>query len=316
MGARDPRVRLLQRAALGPSRERAAGALPFALPPFPGRRPLGAGPHRHGPARLPAALLRGGPAGGLSGRRFWCRPGWIIRRQRAEAAPAAVPPSRAPGPSPRPSPSPRRASPRRWRPARTSTQSPPPRAATTWCGAGGGASPRSALRLRRPARARAAVGAPRPALRPPGASPPAAPALPFLPLSPQLVNSDLSPLPPRCQDGICWVYRYYSLGPAAIEWLPDGTPLPASARKGGGGGKGGGSVVVGGGGGPEGASWTWFYPYHYAPLMQVRGCHGPGRGACKAQQWNPNTAASELFSRLGRPRAALSLARPPPRRRP
>ncbi len=67
------------------------------------------------------------------------------------------------------------------------------------------------------------------------------------------------------QDGICWVYRYYSLGPAAINWLPDGTPITSASEGGaGGGGKGKGAADE-----PEGSSWTWFYPYSYAPLMQV-----------------------------------------------
>ncbi|GIL86379.1 hypothetical protein Vretimale_11678 [Volvox reticuliferus] len=61
-------------------------------------------------------------------------------------------------------------------------------------------------------------------------------------------------------DGLSWVYRYYCLGPAALEFFPDDSSV-ASGGRGGGGGKPDE-------GAPEGASWTWAYPYHYAPLMQ------------------------------------------------
>jgi hypothetical protein len=115
------------------------------------------------------------------------------------------------------------------------------------------------------------------------------------------------PPPPRgpLQDGICWVYRYYSWGPAAIEWLPDGSPVAPEARSGG--GKGGGGGGGGAGQEPEGASWTWYYPSHYAPLMQVG---GGGRGAAGVR--GPPAAAAHG---AGRPRLAFLEARPAPRGR-
>ena len=61
--------------------------------------------------------------------------------------------------------------------------------------------------------------------------------------------------------------RYYSMGPAALDWLPDdaGGPPPPNAGLGAGGR--GGRRGAAGADRTEGASWTWCYPFHFAPLM-------------------------------------------------
>ena len=85
------------------------------------------------------------------------------------------------------------------------------------------------------------------------------------------------------------MYRYYSLGPAAIDWLPDGTPVSSDIGGGGagGGGKGKGAEE------PEGSSWTWFYPYSYAPLMQVG--FGLGGGPVGLNKFQPAWTHSPPF---------------------
>jgi 5'-3' exonuclease len=54
-------------------------------------------------------------------------------------------------------------------------------------------------------------------------------------------------------EGMNWVLRYYACGPAAVSWRQQ---QPAA-------GSSGSSAEV------PGASWSWCYKYHYAPLMQV-----------------------------------------------
>ncbi|KAF8063012.1 ALKBH8 [Scenedesmus sp. PABB004] len=60
--------------------------------------------------------------------------------------------------------------------------------------------------------------------------------------------------------GVDWVFRYYACGPATLQWQ--------SAAGGAGGGGPGGGIAGAGAGAPDGASWTWCYPHHYAPLIQ------------------------------------------------
>jgi hypothetical protein len=57
------------------------------------------------------------------------------------------------------------------------------------------------------------------------------------------------------------------MGPAALDWLPDdaGGPPPPNAGLGAGGR--GGRRGAAGADRTEGASWTWCYPFHFAPLM-------------------------------------------------
>jgi hypothetical protein len=52
-------------------------------------------------------------------------------------------------------------------------------------------------------------------------------------------------------EGINWVLRYYACGPATVDWRQQ-------------------QQQQGGGADTPGASWSWCYSYHYAPLMQVR----------------------------------------------
>jgi hypothetical protein len=54
-------------------------------------------------------------------------------------------------------------------------------------------------------------------------------------------------------EGTNWVLRYYACGPATVDWRQQ-----QQQQQGGGGGD------------TPGASWSWCYSYHYAPLMQVR----------------------------------------------
>ena len=65
--------------------------------------------------------------------------------------------------------------------------------------------------------------------------------------------------------GMSWVLRYYACGPAAISWRQQ-------QQQGGAGSSSGSAGEV------PGASWSWCYKHHYAPLMQVRGRRGGGRG--------------------------------------
>ncbi|KAG1660380.1 hypothetical protein FOA52_007285 [Chlamydomonas sp. UWO 241] len=60
-------------------------------------------------------------------------------------------------------------------------------------------------------------------------------------------------------EGVTWVHRYYSVGSAPLEY-----EHPAGL----------GLSTAGGDTDPHGASWTWNFPFHYAPLMQdlARNC--------------------------------------------
>lgn len=73
------------------------------------------------------------------------------------------------------------------------------------------------------------------------------------------VEGDVDRVAPRVAheylEGMNWVLRYYACGPAAIEWRQQQQQ----------GSQGSSAGVVG-------ASWSWCYSYHYAPLMQVRVC--------------------------------------------
>lgn len=59
-------------------------------------------------------------------------------------------------------------------------------------------------------------------------------------------------------EGLAWALAYYTRGPAAVDWS---SPSSSGSKRG----------TQGGGGREEvaGASWTWCYPHHYAPLMAV-----------------------------------------------
>lgn len=68
-------------------------------------------------------------------------------------------------------------------------------------------------------------------------------------------------------EGMQWVLRYYACGPAAIDWRRQQQQQGSGAAAGSSGSSGGGdegAALV------SGASWSWCYAYHYAPLMQVR----------------------------------------------
>ncbi|WIA40164.1 hypothetical protein OEZ86_013561 [Tetradesmus obliquus] len=79
--------------------------------------------------------------------------------------------------------------------------------------------------------------------------------------------------------GISWVLRYYTCGPAALQWQQHGQPAAAAAAAGqqqlrgsnsssSKKSKSASSSSSEAAAGIEGASWTWCYPHHYAPLMQ------------------------------------------------
>lgn len=51
-------------------------------------------------------------------------------------------------------------------------------------------------------------------------------------------------------EGMNWVLRYYACGPAALDWRQQQHDSSDAA-------------------GIPGASWSWCYSFHYAPLMQV-----------------------------------------------
>ncbi|KAF5827041.1 hypothetical protein DUNSADRAFT_1443 [Dunaliella salina] len=59
-------------------------------------------------------------------------------------------------------------------------------------------------------------------------------------------------------DGMAWVYRYYSFGPATVLFHDDVHAANTAKMQG---------SAAGQAGVPEGASWTWTYPHHYAPLI-------------------------------------------------
>lgn len=56
-------------------------------------------------------------------------------------------------------------------------------------------------------------------------------------------------------EGMNWVLRYYACGPAALVWRQRQQQQQDD--------------IQGGSAGVAGASWSWCYSYHYAPLMQV-----------------------------------------------
>jgi len=62
-------------------------------------------------------------------------------------------------------------------------------------------------------------------------------------------------------EGMNWVLRYYACGPAALDWRQQQHDTAVAAAD------HGSSDAAG----VPGASWSWCYSFHYAPLMQV-GC--------------------------------------------